>query len=91
MFHIERRPKCTSVSHIFIQQTCCILQTSFDDTTNGAFTEAGSFPKGYDYGPEVGNVDNVVLPREEQPRILMMGLRRLPSLCLYMRCSDIFL
>ncbi|XP_025089283.1 ras-related GTP-binding protein C-like isoform X1 [Pomacea canaliculata] len=47
---------------------------SYDD--EGAGPYVGSFPKGFGYGPEDSEPETTAASPEEQPRILLMGLRR---------------
>ncbi|KAK7468228.1 hypothetical protein BaRGS_00036551 [Batillaria attramentaria] len=47
---------------------------SYDDDAPGAY--AGSFPKGFGYGPDDAEAEAPAASPEDQPRILLMGLRR---------------
>ena len=47
---------------------------SYEDDVGGTYV--GSFPKGFGYGPDEADVDSVVSPGDDKPRILLMGLRR---------------
>lgn len=49
---------------------------SYGDGDSSGFTGAGSFPKGFGYGPDDGETEQPAAPPEDQPRILLMGLRR---------------
>ncbi|PVD32042.1 hypothetical protein C0Q70_07469 [Pomacea canaliculata] len=51
-----------------------IADKSYDD--EGAGPYVGSFPKGFGYGPEDSEPETTAASPEEQPRILLMGLRR---------------
>lgn len=49
---------------------------SYGDDTGGGLAIAGSFPKGFGYGPEDGETEQGGSSPDDQPRILLMGLRR---------------
>ncbi|XP_076437733.1 ras-related GTP-binding protein C-like isoform X1 [Babylonia areolata] len=49
---------------------------SYGDDAGGGLAVAGSFPKGFGYGPDDGESEQSVPSPDDQPRILLMGLRR---------------
>ncbi|KAK7092046.1 ras-related GTP-binding protein C-like isoform X2 [Littorina saxatilis] len=49
---------------------------SYGDDENGGFAVAGSFPKGFGYGPDDTETEQPADSPEDKPRILLMGLRR---------------
>lgn len=51
---------------------------SYEEENGGTYV--GSFPKGFGYGPEETDPEAANTSPEEQPRILLMGLRRCVSL-----------
>lgn len=58
----------------------CLSFQSYDD--EGAGPYVGSFPKGFGYGPEDSEPETTAASPEEQPRILLMGLRRSVYFCI---------
>ncbi|XP_013385486.1 ras-related GTP-binding protein C [Lingula anatina] len=50
---------------------------SYDDEDGYGYSVVGSFPKDFGYGPDDTDSDAVgIVPTENKPRILLMGLRR---------------
>ena len=60
----------------FTIHTLLLFLQSYGDDGSGGFAVAGSFPKGFGYGPDDAETEQPAASPEDQPRILLMGLRR---------------